>query len=107
MTFGDRVRIVSAPVTKASGHADRVGLVYGWTTPSVTGVEVIGASDDDFAYNVGFDEPGTDVWFAPHLVELVDHPPGLEVTIGDRRLVRGDDGVWHRRRKWPFKGTPK
>jgi hypothetical protein len=107
VTFGDRVRIVSAPVTEATRHAGRVGLVCGWTTPSVTGVEVIGGSDDDFAYNVGFDEPGTDVWFAPHLVELVDHSPGLEVTIGDKRLVRGDDGAWHRPRKWPFKRMTK
>ena len=73
----------------------------------MTGVEAIGVPDNDFAYNVGFDEPGTDVWFAPQLVELVDHSPGLEITIGDKRLVRGHDGAWHRPRRWPFKRTRK
>ena len=94
VSFGDRVRIVSDPATTAAGFAGRVGVVYGWTTPSVTGVDVVRASDDDFAYNVGLEEAGSDAWFASHLVELVDHSPGMEITIGDKQLVRDASGEW-------------
>jgi hypothetical protein len=48
----------------------------------------------DLAYNVGFGETD-DEWFAPELVELVDHAPGSEMTIGDRRFIRSADGEWH------------
>jgi hypothetical protein len=95
VSFGDRVRIAADPASESAGFAGRPGVVYGWTTPSVSGVEVIGDVDGDFAYNIGFEEEGVDAWFAPALVELVDHFPGLEITIGDKQLVRDESGEWH------------
>jgi hypothetical protein len=94
ISFGDRVRIASDPAAIDAGFAGRLGVIYGYTTPSVTSVDVIGDSDVDLAYNVGFEEDGVDAWFAPGLVELVDHSPGLEITIGDKRLVRDETSEW-------------
>ena len=42
------------------------------------------------------DMESADAWFAPRLVELVDHWPGMEITIGDKQLVRvGAEGRTH------------
>src|SRR4051812_19035614 len=38
--IGDNVRIVRSELTEALGQADRGGVFYGFTTPSITGVEV-------------------------------------------------------------------
>jgi hypothetical protein len=94
--FGDSVRIRSTPLSQQLGYADRTGSVYGETTPSVTGVEVVGDVTHDFALNVVFDdgEPKGGLWFAPQLVEFIDHAPGTEIRIGDAHLVRGADGEW-------------
>ena len=109
IAFGDRVRIVASASTTASGHADRIGVCYGMTTPSVTGVEVIGDAADDVALNVHFNEKMVhDAWFAPELVAPVDHAAGSRATVGDRAFVKADDGTWtpettvqsQRRRKW-------
>lgn len=95
ISFGDCVRIVPADSTTASGHADRIGVCYGLTTPSATGVEVVGGAADDVALNVHFDDEAVqDAWFAPELVALVDHAVDLQATVGDRAYVKGDDGTW-------------
>jgi hypothetical protein len=47
------------------------GQVYGETTPSVTGVEVIGAVQEDYAINVFLNERNEALWFAPDLVEVI------------------------------------
>ena len=96
ISFGDRVRILATDETRASGHAGWVGQCYGFTTPSVTGVEVVGPAGQELAYNIHF-EAGHDAWFAPALVALVDHGAGTEATIGETRLVRDEQGDWHRR----------
>jgi hypothetical protein len=58
-------------------------------------VDVIGRLEEDFALNVHFDADGVeDAWFARALVEFVDHAPGTEAAIGDRRLRRDATGVW-------------
>ena len=64
----------------------------GFTTPSVTGVEVVGPAGQELAYNIHF-EAGHDAWFASALVELVDHGAGTEAddwrdTAGPRRARR-------------------
>ena len=92
-TIGDNVRIRVTAETEESGHAGRAGTFYGFTTPSVTGVTVIGKTLVEIAYNVGF-EGNDDAWFAPDLVEVVDHAPGSEMTIGERHFIRSDDGEW-------------
>ena len=94
--FGDNIRIRSTPLTRQLGYADRNGSIYGETTPSLTGVEVVGDTAHDFALNVVFDdgEPKGGLWFAAELVELVDHAPGMEIRVGDTHLVRRADGEW-------------
>jgi len=91
--FGDRVRIVSNPETIAAGFGDRTGVCYGVTTPSVTGVQVVGLALADDALNVGF-EDGTSAWFEPSLVVFLDVDAGQVATIGDKRFVRGPTGDW-------------
>lgn len=91
--MGDHVRIVEAPETIANGYASREGTCYGFTTPSVTGVQVIGQGPEDYALNVGFDD-GTTAWFGRSLVEFLDVSPGMVIQIGSRRLVRATNGDW-------------
>ena len=84
------------------------GQVYGETTPSVTGIEVVGDLRDDFAINVFFESRDTSYWFAPELLEFLDHAEGLEMTVGNVRAIRRADGSWDeseispRRRWWQF-----
>ena len=91
--IGDIVRIVRTADTVAGGWADRTGTCYGFTTPSVTGVEVVGDSEADAGLNVAFDD-GTSSWFAPQLVTFVDVNAGQIASVGDKRLVRRPDGEW-------------
>jgi hypothetical protein len=91
----DNVRIRRTPLTEELGVADCIGQVYGDTTPSVTGVNVIGGGDgEDRAFNVVIPGKPADLWFAPALLELVDHAPGTEMRVGDKRLVRLATGEW-------------
>ena len=94
--FGDNVRIVDCPETRAKGIAGLVGSVYGETTPSVTGVEVIGATPDDFALKVHFEGTDDEIWIAPELVEFLDHGAGQTITFDglDKEWVRTESGEW-------------
>jgi hypothetical protein len=94
--FADRVRI-RATETEGAGVAGRVGQVYGETTPTVTGVTVVGGRGDAYALNVYFGELGTTLWFARDVVELVDHAPGTTIGTGPKAWVRRADGEWVRR----------
>ncbi len=89
----DTVRVVSTPETIAAGYADRTGTCFGFTTPSVTRVPVVGTLEDDFALNVGFDDD-TSAWFDPSLVAFVDVNAGQIVEVGDRRSIRLPNGEW-------------
>ncbi len=42
-SLGDHVRILDDPAAAEGGWAGREGTCYGFTTPSLTGVEVVGA----------------------------------------------------------------
>jgi hypothetical protein len=111
-SFGDNVRIRDIQLTQDLGLAGLRGVVYGSTTPSVTGVTVIGGPDKDYAVNVHFAERNEDLWFAPDLVEVLDHGAGTEITIDgvDKKWVRRADGEWDehltiapaKRRWWKF-----
>lgn len=95
VAFGDNVRIRSTPETLAAGVADRLGIVFGLTTPSLGYAEdVIGDVHDDIAVNVNIEDLGRAVWIDPLLIEFVDHGAGVEVEIGDKRFVRTEDGGW-------------
>src|SRR5271154_1000344 len=94
IAFGDRARVLATSETIHLGFADRVGMVHGITTPSITSVEVIGGCDLDIAFNLVFEDDKRTVWFAPHLLEFVDHAPGTEIVIGGKKLVRSASGEW-------------
>ena len=88
----DAVRIRSTPVTDAAGYGDAEGVIYGVTTVSVTGVEVIGAVEDDCAVNVDFDGTRPAAWFQPSLVEVIGKPETtIEVGRGVLTRVEGTD----------------
>jgi hypothetical protein len=96
--FGDNVRIVATPLTAEHGLAGAAGAVYGETTPSVTGVDVIGVLTSDYALNVYFADRDEGFWFAPELVEFVDHAPGstmsLDLPTGRKSWRRAANGEW-------------
>lgn len=95
--FGDNVRVRPTAETQTAGYAGRAGSVMGETTPSVTEVEVVGGAADDYALAVSFDGTDDVVWFAPELLELVDHGAGAEITIHadpTRKWVRNASGGW-------------
>lgn len=95
-SFGDTVWIRATPLTESLGLARRVGSVYGDTTPSVSGVRVIGDAGGDRALNVHFDDHPGEFWFAPDLVEFVHHTPGTEIRLDGSpvRWVRQENGEW-------------
>jgi hypothetical protein len=92
--FGDTIRIRATAETETLGVAGRLGLVYGWTTPSVTGVQVIGDAQKDHAVSVQVDDQPDPLWLDPDLVEFVDHNPGTLVRIGERSYSRSAGGEW-------------
>jgi hypothetical protein len=94
ISFGDNVRVVRTPLTTGLGLAGLTGQVYGETTPSVTGVQVIGETTADYAINVKLKGRPDALWFAPELLEFIDHAPGTEVVIGNSRLIRDSSGEW-------------
>lgn len=69
--------------------------VHGETTPSATGVEVIGDATEDYAIAVMVEGHGQALWFAENLLEVVDHQPGTTMRIGGRLIVRDEHGEWH------------
>src|SRR5262245_29504045 len=81
ISFGDHVRLLSTPETEALGAAGRVGQVFGETTPSVSGVKVVGQLVGDYALNVHFEGLIDTFWFAPELLEIVDHAAGTEIRL--------------------------
>lgn len=95
-SFGDNVRIRATKETEDAGVAGLEGQVHGETTPSVTGVFVIGAGADDHALHVHFEGRSETLWFAPELVEFLDHAPGAEIRLTgvDKKWTRTKDGAW-------------
>jgi hypothetical protein len=93
-SFGDRVRIKESPETIAAGVAGLEGDVYGFTTPSVTGIVVVGGSPDDYALNVSVESHDAELWFRPDLVEFLHHNAGSEMIVGTTKAVRQANGSW-------------
>jgi len=99
IAFGDTVRISTTETTAQLGIAGLLGLVYGSTTPSITGVQVIGHIANDRAFSVEVEGRNDPLWIDPHLLEFVDHTPGTTVVIGKKRYTRGEDGDWNNETK--------
>jgi hypothetical protein len=94
--FGDRVHVRDTIEMRESGLANRVGVVYGFSIPSSSGVgPVPGDRGEDRALSISFEETGETLWMAPHLVDFVDHYEGLTMTVGERSFVRDADGQFH------------
>ena len=94
ITQFDNVCIRDTPLTRENGFAGERGVVYGFTTPSATDISFIGTSAQDVALNVYFEHREGDFWFAPELVQFVDHNPGCTIEIGRKKLVLRSDGGW-------------
>jgi hypothetical protein len=96
ISFGDNVRVRSNELTESAGLAGLIGQVYGETTPSKTGVEVVGKITNDYALNVFFIELDESVWLIPELLEFIDHAPGTEFQIegASQKFVRNTSGKW-------------
>ena len=94
ITFGDRVRVRLSDVTERLGIAGQTGIVHGSTTPSVTGVDVIGTPSNDLAIAVALEQQTKELWFAEELLEFVDHAAGTTAEIAGRKLIRDERGVW-------------
>jgi hypothetical protein len=99
--FADHVRVRRTDLTERVGIADAEGQVYGWTTPSITGVDVIGPCPDDRALNVRIEATDSTYWLAPDLVEFLDHAVRTEARIGTSEWVRNADGSWKHRNSGP------
>ena len=94
ISFGDTVRIRATAETEHLGLSGRTGLVQGWTTPSVTGVEVVGDVVHDRALSVKVEGRDDALWLDPDLAEFVDHTAGLAGKFGNRSYRRGISGEW-------------
>lgn len=98
ISFGDNVRILRTPETEKLGLAEMIGNVYGETMPSETKAGIIGGAPSDYAFSVYFESLDRSYWFAPHLLEFVNHAPGTEVFVhgSEFKSVRQRDGSWKR-----------
>ncbi|QLC23005.1 hypothetical protein HFP51_12900 [Parasphingopyxis sp. CP4] len=99
--FMDRAKIKKSEETDRRGLAGLEGHIYGWTTPSVTGVDVIGAQDEDFAINVFIETLDEDFWFTKDLVEVLGPEVGAVFSLdaSENENVRLPDGSWKQRPK--------
>jgi hypothetical protein len=96
LSFGDNVRVRQTPETTPLGLAGETGQVQGVTTPSVTGVDVVGGVHDDCAIAVELLGRGPAIWFSPELLEFIDHAPGTVITLNGvaKKWTRTSDGTW-------------
>lgn len=95
-TFGNKVKVKSSPETETKGLAGKTGEIYGHTTPTVTGVEVIGQTNKDFALNVYFGDLKESFWFDESLIEQLDNGAGTEMTLDgiDKKWTKDSNGNW-------------
>jgi glutathione S-transferase len=96
VSYGDNVRILRTDETERLGIVEMIGNVYGETTPSESKVEVIGKLQSDYALKVYFETLQLSYWFAPQLLEFVNHAPGTEILVhgSSFKSVRQPDGTW-------------
>ncbi|MFN0303060.1 MAG: hypothetical protein ACKVQU_22200 [Burkholderiales bacterium] len=96
ISYGDNVRVLRTAETEQLGIADLIGNVYGETTPSETGVKVIGRPEVDYALNVYFETLDSSYWLAPNLLQFVNHAPGTEIHVHGSpfKSVHQPDGTW-------------
>lgn len=101
LAFADRVRIRDGSDTGKRRLAGRVGEIHGFTMPSASGVQVIGSSSHDVALGVYFEELKEALWFAPELLEFVDHGAGTTIWVQGSEVewVKTERGDWVQQRR--------
>jgi hypothetical protein len=94
--FGNKVKIKSSPETGRRGLAGKTGEIFGHTIPSASGVEVIGDTGEDFAYNVFFRDIRASFWFDEDLLEHLDNAAGTTITLdgAEKKWTKNSDGKW-------------
>jgi hypothetical protein len=92
--FGDIVRVSENVHTVQAGIAGLEGVVHGFTTPSATGIRVVGQLEEDFAINVYIEALSQGFWLDPAYVELVSRPDVLKFGVAGKtiRVTRTADG---------------
>jgi len=95
-TFGNKVQIKRTPETEKKGLAEKVGKIYGQTTPSLMDIEIIGTPKEDVAFNVHFEDLNESFWFAEDLLEYVDNGEGAVITLAgvDKKWTKNASGEW-------------
>lgn len=95
-TFGNRVKIKRTPETLEKELADKVGEIYGQTTPSMMDFEIIGTLKEDVAFNVHFEELNKSYWFTEDLLKHIDNGQSAEITLDgiDKKWTKNDSGEW-------------
>lgn len=92
--FGDIAKIKFNQDTEKLGVAGLTGSIYGETKPSISNVEIIGVSTEDFALNIYIEEKRVDYWFPREYLEFISHAPGTDLKIGDSNFIRKENGEW-------------
>jgi len=62
------------------------GAVYGFTTPSASGVTAVGPLSEDFALNVHIDSLKPGFWLDPSSIELVKRPEIMEFSVAGKTV---------------------
>lgn len=90
--IGHQVRIRSTRATLDAGLAGALGTLSGFTTPSQTGIAVIGDGKYDVAFAVQLKNTDTQSWFDPELLEFVGRTSSLEIEIYGKRWIWNANG---------------
>jgi hypothetical protein len=69
LAFGDQVQVRATEEANAAGVAGLAGEIIGFTKRSGASVAAIGATGDDYAFNVSFKEVEGTFWFAEDQLE--------------------------------------
>lgn len=95
--MGDNVRIVTTSETERLNFAGRIGMVYGVTQPSSSGVtDVVGNLHSDLAVNVHFTDLDKQYWFSEELIQFEGRTE-IAITLDSapgKKFVRDTNGAW-------------
>ena len=94
VSIGDKVRIVSSPITDEQQISGMIGVVTQGTLPPDTRIPDAGVTIPARGVIVHIDEIDRDVGLSTNLLELADLPVGAVISMGDRDWVLNHDGEW-------------
>lgn len=95
-SFGNTVKIKSSTETDKLNLTNKIGIVYGKTSPSITDVKVIGSPKNDSAINVYFEDLEQSLWFNEDLLEEIENGEGMVMTLDgvDQKWTKDENGNW-------------